>query len=115
MKRGIAALAGALALTGSGVVAWSQATAATSVGVSMTEFKFRLSKSSVAKGSVTFKLVNRGSVTHDLKIAGKRSAEIRPGKSGTLKVTLKRPGRYRYICTLPGHAQAGMKGVLTVR
>jgi len=114
MNRALAALAGAVALAGPGVLAWSQASAATSVNVSMTEFKFGLSKSSVAKGAVTFKLVNKGSVTHDLKIAGKKSKEIAPGKSGSLKVTLK-PGSYRYICTLPGHAQSGMKGVLKVR
>ena len=114
MKRALAALAGAVALAGPGVLAWSQASAATSVNVSMTEFKFGLSKSSVAKGAVTFKLVNKGSVTHDLTIAGKKRKEIAPGRSGSLKVTLK-PGSYRYICTLPGHAQSGMKGVLKVR
>jgi azurin len=26
-----------------------------------------------------------------------------------------KPGRYPFICTFPGHYQAGMKGVLTVR
>ena len=37
-----------------------------------------------------------------------------PGKTGVLVVTLKK-GRYPYLCTVPGHAAAGMKGVLTVR
>ena len=115
MNRGLAALAGALALTGSGVLAWSQANAATSVRVSMTEFKFALSKSSVPKGAVTFKLANKGSVSHDFKITGKKSPEIAPGKAGSVKVTFKSAGRYKYTCTLPGHAQAGMKGTLTVR
>lgn len=115
MKRALAAVAGAVALAGSGVLAWSQASAATSVNVAMTEFKFALSKKTVPKGAVTFELVNRGKVSHDFKIAGKTSAKIKPGRNGSLKVKFKRAGRYRYICTVPGHAEAGMKGVLTVR
>jgi uncharacterized cupredoxin-like copper-binding protein len=38
---------------------------------------------------------------------------ISPGKSGKLIVTLKK-GKLSYICTVPGHAAAGMKGKLTV-
>jgi uncharacterized cupredoxin-like copper-binding protein len=37
------------------------------------------------------------------------------GKRGTLRVTFKKAGRYRYICTLPSHAVAGMAGVLIVK
>ena len=33
-----------------------------------------------------------------------------PGKSATLVVTLKKGKKYTYICTVPGHAAAGMKG-----
>jgi uncharacterized cupredoxin-like copper-binding protein len=29
-------------------------------------------------------------------------------------VTVKK-GKYAYLCTVPGHAEAGMKGVYTVR
>jgi uncharacterized cupredoxin-like copper-binding protein len=36
------------------------------------------------------------------------------GKSATLTVTLKKKGRYEYLCTAPGHAAGGMKGILTV-
>lgn len=105
----------AVALVGPGVLAVSQAGAAATDRVTMTEFKFALSKKTVPKGAVTFELVNRGKVSHDFKIAGKTSAKIKPGRNGSLKVKFKRAGRYRYICTVPGHAEAGMKGVLTVR
>ena len=30
-------------------------------------------------------------------------------------VTFKKKGKYPYLCTVPGHAAAGMKGVFTVR
>jgi uncharacterized cupredoxin-like copper-binding protein len=86
---------------------------ATTVTVKMKEFKFILSKSRVPHGKVTFKLVNIGALAHDMRIGGKTSAKIQPGKRGTFVVTLKK-GKARYICPIPGHAAAGMKGVLTV-
>jgi len=78
------------------------------------EFRFRLSKRTVHKGTVIFKVVDRGSLAHDFKIHGKKTKLLSPGKSTTLRVVFKKAGRYRYICTVPGHAAAGMKGVLRV-
>lgn len=95
------------------VGARSSAASATAVTVTMKEFKFTLSKSKVPHGVVTFKLVNKGKLPHDFKIAGKKSKLIQPGKSGKLVVTLKE-GKLAYTCTVPGHAAAGMKGKLTV-
>ena len=40
---------------------------------------------------------------------------IAAGKRGTLKVTFQKAGRFAYLCTLPSHAEAGMKGVLIVK
>jgi uncharacterized cupredoxin-like copper-binding protein len=95
------------------VAAGPSASTATTVTVTMKEFKFTLSKKTVPHGKVTFKLVNKGSVKHDFKIAGKKSKMIAPKKTGTLIVTLKK-GKLAYICTVAGHAAAGMKGKLTV-
>jgi uncharacterized cupredoxin-like copper-binding protein len=88
--------------------------AATSVTVTATEFKFKLSKTSVPHGSVTFTVVNKGKLAHDFKIAGKKTPLIKPGKSAKLTVTLK-AGKSAYLCTVAGHAAAGMKGTLTVK
>jgi uncharacterized cupredoxin-like copper-binding protein len=30
-------------------------------------------------------------------------------------VSFKKKGKYSYLCTVPGHAAGGMKGVFTVR
>jgi uncharacterized cupredoxin-like copper-binding protein len=79
-----------------------------------TEFHFVLSKKSVPAGAVTFTIVNKGQLAHDFKIAGKTSKMVQPGKSTKLKVTLKK-GKSTYLCTVPGHAAAGMKGKLTVK
>ena len=86
------------------------------VTVGMSEFKFAITPKTVKKSvPVTFALTNKGTVTHNLKIGGKKSADLAPGKKATLTVTFKKPGRYAYLCTLPGHAAAGMKGVLVVK
>ena len=87
---------------------------ATSVSVTGKEYKFTLSKKSVKHGSVTFKFKNTGKLSHDFKIAGKATKIITKGKSASpLTVKLKK-GKYKYVCTIPGHADKGMKGTLRV-
>jgi uncharacterized cupredoxin-like copper-binding protein len=90
------------------------AVGATSVSVTGKEYKFILSKKTVPHGTVTFKFRNAGKLSHDFKIAGKKTKIIRKGKSAApLTVKLKK-GSYRYICTIPGHVEEGMKGTLRV-
>ena len=115
MKRITLALGVALAalVAAAPVTARPTAATATTVTVTMKEFKFVLSKTRVPHGTVTFKLVNKGKLDHDFKIAGKKSKLIKPGKSGKLIVTLK-TGMLAYTCTVAGHAAAGMKGKLRV-
>jgi uncharacterized cupredoxin-like copper-binding protein len=64
---------------------------------------------------VTFVFKNIGHVVHDFKINGKVTPLIQPGQTAKLVVTIKKKGKYPYLCTVPGHAEAGMKGVLAVR
>jgi plastocyanin len=115
MKRITLALGVALAalVVAAPVVAGSTAAKATTVTVTMKEFKFVLSKSRVPHGKVTFKLVNKGKLGHDFAIAGKKSPLVGKGKTKLFTVTLK-AGKLAYKCTLPGHAAGGMKGKLTV-
>lgn len=88
---------------------------AATVKVKMTEFAFAVSPKAVKKGVVTFRLENAGTLPHDFKINGKGSKVLDGGGAGALKVTFKKKGKFRYLCTIPGHAEAGMKGVLTVK
>ena len=88
----------------------------TSVQVKGGEFFFRLStKSAIKPGTMTFVFTNVGHVLHDFKINGKQTLLIQPGKTAKLVVTFENKGAYPYLCTVPGHAEAGMKGVFTVR
>lgn len=86
---------------------------AATVTVTMKEFKFVLSKRTVPRGAVTFKLVNKGALAHDFKIAGKKSKMVGRGKTVLFRVTLTK-GSKPYLCTVPGHAAGGMKGTLKV-
>ena len=87
---------------------------AASVTVTASEFKFKLSKTSAAEGSVTFVVKNAGKTIHDFKINGKKTPGIAPGKSATLTVKFTKSGKFAYLCTIPGHAAAGMKGNFTI-
>jgi uncharacterized cupredoxin-like copper-binding protein len=104
-------------------------TKGTTVNVSITsvkEFSFTLSPKSVKHGSVTFKITNKGNLPHDFKLcssnkggtadtcAGKVTPMINPTATGTLTVNITKPGKYEYMCTVSGHAAAGMNGILTV-
>ena len=91
------------------IAARPSSSAATTVTVTMKEFKFTLSKKSVPHGKVTFKVTNKGQLGHDFSIGGKKTKVIGKGKSTTLIVTLK-AGKVAYKCTVAGHAAAGMKG-----
>jgi uncharacterized cupredoxin-like copper-binding protein len=91
-------------------------TSATTVQVSGKEFSFKLSTKSISRpGTVTFNFKNAGTMLHDFKINGKKTPLIRPGKTSRLVVSFKKKGKYSYLCTVPGHAAAGMRGVFTVR
>jgi uncharacterized cupredoxin-like copper-binding protein len=78
------------------------------------EFGFKLSKTRVPKGVVVFTVKNMGAIAHDFKIAGKKTRLLNPGQSATLRVTFTKTGKSAYLCTVPSHAIAGMKGTLTV-
>ena len=110
---GLRLIAFALVAVVAAVLAGS-ALAGTPVTVKMSEFKFALSTKTAHAGSVTFAVTNKGKLPHNFKIAGKKTALIKPGATAKLTVTMK-TGSYPYLCTVAGHAAAGMKGAFTVK
>jgi plastocyanin len=94
--------------------ATSRSGAITRVTVTATDSTFRLSRRSVPTGTVIFTIINKGKISHDFKIAGKKTPLLTPRHSATLRVAFPRKGRYPYVSTVSGQASAGMKGIFVV-
>jgi uncharacterized cupredoxin-like copper-binding protein len=105
----------------------TQSSQGTTVQVKGGEFFFKLSTNTLAKpGKVTFVFKNTGHVLHDFEMcsapataavnscSGKHTPLIQPGQTAKLVVDFNQKGKYPYLCTVPGHAAAGMKGLFTV-
>jgi uncharacterized cupredoxin-like copper-binding protein len=91
-----------------------RATTVTVTAGKPSEFHFTLSKKTALHGTVTFKVTNKGALPHDFKVNGHKTKLLVPGASQTLKVTFVKKGSYPFLCTVTGHAAAGMKGIFKV-
>jgi uncharacterized cupredoxin-like copper-binding protein len=94
------------------------------------ELAFKLSKiSMVPVGTLVFKVTNLGVAFHNFKVCtipvpsasgaqntcyGKSTPTLKHGQSATLMIPISLAGKYEFLCTIPGHAAAGMKGILGV-
>lgn len=71
-------------------------------------------------GTVRITLLNTFPIGHNVAIRkgatviGRGPIVVGPGKRSVVAATLTR-GTYTFYCSVPGHAAAGMKGVLKVR
>ena len=93
------------------------AAAAQSFDVSLSEFAIEPGEFTAAAGApLTFEIANTGQAEHDFTIdTGPQSETVPAGGETTLQVdTGLAAGEYRVFCSLPGHADAGMEGTLTV-
>lgn len=116
-----------LVLVGVAAIGASVALAAGTTSITLSEFKVVAKPASVKAGKVTFAVRNTGKFEHELVVIktnlppGKLpltskgravekgvlgEAELKPGRSGKLTLTLK-AGKYALICNLPGHYKAG--------
>jgi FtsP/CotA-like multicopper oxidase with cupredoxin domain len=89
-------------------------TAAAPVAVSMSEFAFTPSTLTVAVGG-SLAVTNDGTMAHNLAVeGGPNTRDIAPGASQTLDLSSLPAGSYAFSCTIPGHADSGMTGTLTI-
>jgi len=65
---------------------------------------------------VVLTLRNEDPIFHDLMVDGLANVDTpaRPGQTARVRFKVDAPGRYPFECTVPGHADAGMRGVLVV-
>jgi uncharacterized cupredoxin-like copper-binding protein len=113
-----------LGLVATGVLVWAlpatahrtvaKATVVTVTAGKPSEFRFALSVKTVKHGAVTFKVPSNAAMPHDFKINGKTTRLLSQGQTQSLTVNFAKAGKYPYLCTVTGHAAAGMKGTLTV-
>lgn len=91
--------------------------AAPTIEVAATEFAFNPDRIVIDSGKTTnLTLVNRGSLPHDLSIPELGLQLVaQPGQTTTTALSFVEPGEYRMLCTVPGHARAGMMGSMVVQ
>jgi uncharacterized cupredoxin-like copper-binding protein len=95
------------------------AATSTRVAVAETDFKLTPSNPKVKKGTVTFSVANKGKTVHSLEVEGPQGEQqlaepLKPGESGSLKVSLAKDGKYEWYCPIDNHKGMGMKGEITV-
>ena len=90
-------------------------TAAT-IEVTVTEFAIEPAALTAPAGvPLTFEVTNAGSVPHDFSITDVGATPVlQAGETATLEAGPLEAGEHDVICTVPGHAGAGMRAVLTV-
>ena len=90
------------------------------LSVKASEFKFVLSRPSLAAGEAIVELDNQGEDPHNLnlQLADGQGPEFHLAEVGSLKRTTGRftlaAGTYRLWCSIPGHEELGMKATLAV-
>jgi mono/diheme cytochrome c family protein len=66
-------------------------------------------------GMLEFVMANPSPIQHDIALQGDGKGPV-VGTGGTSRFTANlKPGKYTFLCTVPGHADGGMKGTLTVK
>ena len=132
-----ALLVGAALVAGCGGGA-APAAAATTVTATLTDNGIKLDQPSAANGTVTFKVVNAGTVVHSLILLKtdvahdkmstdpkdasrvdqtgllRETGQISVGQSKEISVKLA-PGNYVLVCNEPAHYQLGMHAGFTVK
>jgi plastocyanin len=78
---------------------------------------FQFGKATAQAGQVEISMPNPASIDHNIAITGPVKGQgpvVGQGGTSSFKANLK-PGNYEFLCEVPGHAEAGMKGTLTVK
>jgi len=76
-----------------------------------TEFAFAPADLMATAGAYTGVLVNDGSIEHDIKFDNGDAIVAAAGETAEFDFEVPAEG-IRYFCTIPGHAEAGMEGVI---
>jgi len=104
----------ALVAAGSAALAIAPALGASTIKVKTTSgLMFTGIPTTLKAGTYTFAYTNSSGIGHNLKVGAKKTPTFDEGTK-SITVTLKK-GKVAYLCTVPGHAAAGMRGTITVK
>jgi len=101
------------------IVEGGDASTATGVDISLTEFAVSPAEIELGAGEVTFAASNDGAIPHALVIEGEGirvgtpDSSFAGGETQSFTVDLA-PGSYEIYCPVPGHRDAGMLGTVVV-
>lgn len=65
-------------------------------------------------GAYEVRLTNAGAIPHDITFPDGQTAVAGPGEEATLTVEVPADG-LAFLCSIPGHADAGMRGTISVK
>lgn len=103
----------AAVLAAGSMLAASATAAAKTINVTTTSgLSFSGMPATLKAGTYTFRYANKSTVPHNLKVGTKSTPVFTKGVR-SVTVTLRK-GTVAYICTVPGHGAAGMKGTIRV-
>lgn len=90
---------------------------AATVDIVATDLRFDPTTVTITAGEpVNVTLANDGQALHDLTIpALDFRLDAEPSEQASGSLTVDEPGTYAFECTVPGHADAGMRGTLVVQ
>lgn len=95
----------------------TQAAEEGAIDVQGSEYTFDPEQFSVEQGrEVTVRFRNVGTIAHNFTLPAfdAQTPTILPGERASVTFTPEETGEFTYICAVPGHAQEGMEGTLTV-
>jgi plastocyanin len=101
-----------------GVGSGASASTTLKLSASPTALAFDTTELEAKAGEVTIDFTNPAPIPHNVAIEedGKELASFDPIAEGEESVSADlKPGTYTFLCTVPGHAQAGMEGTLVVK
>lgn len=86
------------------------------VSVTLKEFSISPAMIDAKPGDITVSVTNLGTMEHNFSIKelGQATKNIQPGETVTLKLSNVKAGNYTTYCSVPGHENSGMKGMLMV-
>jgi uncharacterized cupredoxin-like copper-binding protein len=102
-------------LVGLAFAASACGSAETEVPIAISDFAFEPKQITIERGKKSvLVLQNKGAVEHNLSIQRQPIASqmVQPGQTVRMDIQLP-PGNYPFICTVPGHEEAGMTGQIT--